>query len=242
MKLCVAQTRPAKGDMEQNMESHQRLIELALSHGADTVIFPELSITGYEPELAGALAMSLDDDRLAPFQQISDSRQVTLGVGVPIRCEGGITIGLVIFKPHQDRQLYAKRYLHPDEYPYFVSGTSTTKLPGETGPMALAICYELSVPRHAEEAFRQGANIYLTSVAKSVEGIDKAYQRLAEIARTYSMTVLLSNSVGYCDNFTCGGRSAVWNREGKRIGQLDSTSEGILVYDTTTGTVANITL
>ena len=242
MKLCVAQIRPAKGDLEQNMESHQRLIELALSHGADTILFPELSITGYEPELAEALAMSPDDHRLAPFQQISDHRQVTLGVGVPIRSEGGITIGLVIFRPQQDRQLYTKRYLHPDEYPYFVSGTSTARLPGETGPMALAICYELSVPRHAEEAFRQGASVYLTSVAKSVEGVEKAYQRLAEIARTYSMTVLLSNSVGYCDTFTCGGRSAVWNSAGKRIGQLDSTSEGILVYDTTTGTVANITL
>ncbi|WP_247236200.1 carbon-nitrogen hydrolase family protein [Telluribacter sp. SYSU D00476] len=234
MKLCVAQTRPVRGDIEQNIESHQKLIELALSHGATTILFPELSITGYEPELAEALATGPDDHRLDPFQQISDERQVTLGIGVPTRSDKGLHISLVVFQPQQDRQLYCKRYLHPDEYPYFVSGTSTTRLSGLHGRMALAICYELSVPRHAEEASRQGASIYLASVAKSVEGVGKAHPRLAEIASTYSMTTLMANSVGYCDTFTCGGRSAIWNSAGKRVGQLDDTSEGLLIYDTDT--------
>ena len=50
MKICVAQTRPIKGDIQSNIDHHKRLIDLAVSNGADTVIFPELSLTGYEPE------------------------------------------------------------------------------------------------------------------------------------------------------------------------------------------------
>ncbi len=56
MKICVAQTRPIIGDIQRNIERHKNFIALAGSYGADTVIFPELSLTGYEPTLAEALA------------------------------------------------------------------------------------------------------------------------------------------------------------------------------------------
>jgi len=56
MKICVAQTRPVKGDIQSNIENHKKFIDLAVSGGADTIIFPELSLTGYEPELAKELA------------------------------------------------------------------------------------------------------------------------------------------------------------------------------------------
>ena len=46
MKICVAQTRPVKGDIKANIEHHKKLIDLAISNGGDTIIFPELSITG----------------------------------------------------------------------------------------------------------------------------------------------------------------------------------------------------
>ena len=51
MKISIAQTRPIKGDIPANIEAHKRFINLAVSNGADAIFFPELSITGYEPEL-----------------------------------------------------------------------------------------------------------------------------------------------------------------------------------------------
>ncbi len=43
MKICAAQTRPSKGDIQRNIDNHKELVDLAVSKGADTVIFPELS-------------------------------------------------------------------------------------------------------------------------------------------------------------------------------------------------------
>ena len=80
MKIAVAQTRPVKGDIKANIEHHKKMIGLAVSHGADMIIFPELSITGYEPDLAKELATNQDDSRFDDFQQISDNRQITVGV------------------------------------------------------------------------------------------------------------------------------------------------------------------
>jgi predicted amidohydrolase len=234
MKICVAQTRPIRGDIQSNIDNHKKLIEVAVSDGADVVIFPELSVTGYEPGLAKELATSAEDGRFDDFQKISDAGQVTIGVGVPTKNGAGVSISMVLFQPRKARQTYSKKYLHSDEEPFFVSGRSTGGLVGDRTKIALAICYELSVPEHAENAFESGAKIYIASAAKSADGVANAAKRLSEIAAKYSMTVLLSNCVGRCDNFEGAGRSAVWNDKGLLLGQLNDANEGILVFDTDT--------
>ena len=242
MKIGVAQTRPIKGNIRSNIKQHKKLIDLAVAHGADTIIFPELSITGYEPELAAFLATTPDDSRFDDFQNISNARQITIGIGVPTRASKGICITMNLFRPHQSRQTYSKKYLHQDEEPFFVSGQSTLSFIGEKSNAALAICYEISVAEHAENAFKHGAETYIASVAKSVKGMDKAMERLAEIAKKYTMYVLMANCVGYCDNFDCGGKTAVWNKQGFLLGQLNDTDEGILILNTDTQEVIQKTV
>jgi predicted amidohydrolase len=230
MRIGVAQTRPFKGDILRNIEAHVRLIELAGRAQADMIVFPELSITGYEPELAAGLATTAEDIRLHIFETLSERYSMTIGVGIPAADAAGVRITEVIFQPGQPRQTYSKQYLHADEEPFFICGTEAGFLSSRR--IALAICYELSVPAHSEQAHRSGAEIYLVSVAKTKSGMDRAAETLADIARRYSMMVLVSNCVGHCDNFDCGGGSAVWNREGVMLAQLDGTEEGILVLDT----------
>ena len=234
MRICLAQTRPIKGDIQRNIESHTKFIDLAASHRADMVIFPELSITGYEPTLANELATGKDDTRFDGFQRIADTRQMTIGTGVPTRDHGAINISMVLFQPGRARVIYSKEYIHADEEPYFVNGQNPIGLVGGDSRIALAICYELLVPAHSEKAFKRGAKIYLASVAKTANGVANANKALSEIASRYSMTVLMCNCVGHCDNFEAAGRSAIWNDKGELIAQLDGANEGILIIDTET--------
>ena len=231
MKLCVAQNRPVSGDVPWNITNHKKLIELAVASGAEIIIFPELSLTGYEPTLAHGLATTPGDSRLDDFQTMSDTHQLTIGVGLPIKNKASIWISMLLFQPGKAREIYSKQYLHPDENAFFSSGQSSVGLLGKND-IALAICYELSVPEHTENAFRKGATVYMASVAKTASGMDKATQRLSDIARHYSLTVLLSNSVGPADGEECAGRSSVWQKDGSLVGQLDDTHKGILIFDT----------
>ena len=234
MKICAAQTRPVKGDILSNIDNHKKFIYVAASYGVDLVVFPELSVTGYEPELAKELATDPDDGRLDDFQRMSDAKRVTIGVGVPTKNNGGVSISMVLFQPHKARQTYSKKYLHSDEEPFFTGGQSTVDLICDGAKIALAICYELSVPEHAEDAFKRGARVYIASAAKTAVGVEKAVERLSEIAAKYSMTVLMSNCIGRCDNFESAGRSSAWNDKGSLLGQLDDTDEGIIIIDTDT--------
>jgi predicted amidohydrolase len=100
--------------------------------------------------------------------------------------------------------------------------------------MAPAICYESLLTEHAEIACKSGAEVYLASVAKSIHGVEKALKYFPSVARKYSMTILMSNCIGSCDDFESAGRSSVWNKDGLLVGQLNDIDEGILIFDTDT--------
>lgn len=231
MRIAVAQLRPVGGDITGNTVRHKALIDQAASTKADIIIFPELSLTGYEPELAGELALQEKDPRLDVFQALSATHRLTIGVGAPIQSASGVSIGLVLFHPGLPRQVYYKEYLHPDEEPFFVRGINESVFLNGYPEVALAICYELSVPGHAAEAHAKGAKIYVASVAKTAGGVKKAYERLFSIAREHTMTVLMANCVGLCDGQECTGGSAIWNSRGELVSQLNAYEEGILLHE-----------
>jgi len=234
MKIAVAQARPVKGDIRANISNHLKLIELVSTGGADAVFFPELSLTGYEPTLAKELAGDLHDPQFDVFQNLSNHQNLVIGVGMPTRSGSGILISMIVFQPHSARQIYSKQYLHPDEIPYFVNGERQLFLNMCDSKIVPAICYELSVPQHARDAFENGATVYLASVAKTSSGVENAVDTLAGIAKKYSVITLMSNSIGLCDGVECAGKTSVWNSQGILLGQLDRNCEGILVVDTET--------
>lgn len=234
MKICIAQTEPIKGNILANIETHLKLIELALTLNAEAIFFPELSLTGYEPELAKKLATNQHDNRLDLFQEISDKNKIIIGLGLPTATESQIRISMVIFEPNKPRQTYSKQQLHSDELPYFEPGVEQVIIKTNDRNIAPAICYESLQPAHAENAFKLGADVYLASVAKPAKGVEKAFDQYPAVAKQFAMPVLMSNCVGFCDNFISVGKSAVWTKKGELVGQLDDKTEGILIFDTET--------
>lgn len=242
MKIAVAQTRPIKGNITANIAAHISLVQQAAVQGAGIIIFPELSITGYEPTLAAQLATTINDERLDVFDLLSNEHNIIIGVGMPLQTATTPVIGMIIFKLAADRQVYAKKYLHADELPFFVSGQSTITALGEYNEIALAICYEISVEEHTQQAFNTNPLVYIASVAKGIKGVDNALNRLAHIAKTHKAIVLMANCTGICDGEECAGQSSAFNAKGQLTGQLSNVAEGLLVIDTSTQAVMQIEL
>jgi predicted amidohydrolase len=142
---------------------------------------------------------------------------------------------MIIYQPHKPSLVYSKKYLHPDEGEFFIPGQNFSSVKIKNTQVGFAICYELSIPAHSQTANDSGAHVYIASVAKFANGVEKAVKTLSEIASKYSMTVLMSNAIGSADNGVCTGNSSVWNSKGELAGQLSGSNEGILVFDTDTG-------
>ncbi|WP_229363368.1 carbon-nitrogen hydrolase family protein [Flectobacillus sp. BAB-3569] len=191
-------------------------------------------MTSYEPKLALALASHLEDKQFDVFQEISDHNNITIGIGMPEVVSNGVKISLFIFQPNRPRKAYSKQHLHSDEYSYFIKGEDQVTITVNDEKIVPAICYESLLLSHFESGVELGAEIYVASVAKSQIGINKATTHYSAMAKKFSMPVLLSNCLGFCDNFESVGQSAIWRNDGVLAGQLNSTDEGILIFDTKT--------
>ncbi|WP_296248975.1 carbon-nitrogen hydrolase family protein [Pseudomonas sp. UBA4194] len=238
MKLIAAQIASIPGNIQDNLAKHVRVIHQAAGLGGSGIFFPELSLSGYQPALAGALAMHASDPRLDEFQGLSDRYRMLIAIGLPIKARQGIEIGMVVFQPGVMRTTYCKQHLHADETPFFIpaSGQQVFDVAGHM--VAPAICYESLQTVHAQEAAAMGAQIYFTSVAKSERGVAAACAHYPLIARQHGFTVLMANCVGPADDYVGAGQSAVWNTDGELAGRIDSSMEGLVVYDPGSGEVA----
>jgi len=235
MKIALAQIQSIKGDIDKNSLKHQYYINEAAAHGADLIVFPELSLTGYEPGLSRQLAMNQNDERFEVFQTLCDENAITICIGVPLSVESGVEIGMLIFQPQKSSIKYSKQILHDDELPFFVQGKTQIALFDNQFKLIPAICYEALQPEHLSLALSLGAKIYLASVDKPEHGLSKAMDYFPNIAKNNQITVLMVNSVGPSDNFISYGLSSAWNTKGELIGQLDHEREGLLILDIASG-------
>jgi predicted amidohydrolase len=231
MRIGLAQIRSETGDVEKNIEKHLFWIQKGIDHKLDLIVFPELSLTAYEPQLSDKLALVPKDPRLNVFQDICDKSKISIGIGLPLKDPLGIKISMLFYFPENVPSMYAKQQLHDDELSYFIPGNE--QLIFEIGgyKIAPAICYEAFQIEHLENAISLGADLYLASVAKSKSGVKEALEYFPKMAEKYKLPIVMVNSIGYCDNFLSYGMSSIWDEKGEIIAKLESENEGVLVFD-----------
>lgn len=236
MKIGIVQLKPLKGDIEGNLDIHLKFIADSLEKQPDLLMFPELSLTGYEVELAKDLAILPNDSRLIPLQEISDKHNIILCVGAPtMNDDNNLFISMIIFQPHKERFIYSKQFLYPTETGIFTAGNTPCIISyDEKNKIAPAICYELSNNDHTDYARKMNATIYMASVLNSINGVAADLKRLSHIASTNQMTTFMSNYIGESGGYECAGQSSIWNSKGELMAQFDDKTEGILIYDTQT--------
>lgn len=240
--VAAAQTIPWRGDIAANLGEHLRLIALAAARDVGLLVFPELSLTGYELDLAPELSFSEQDPRLDPLRESALSRGITLVVGAPVRVDERLHIGAFIVSAHGSLDLYTKRRLgafSPEVNPSGVVPPAEPSVfaPGDRDPLfsygdhtaAIAICADIGNPAHPSHAADRGANCYLASMFVIPADYASDTARLEGYARQHSMNVIFSNYGGPSGGLPSAGRSAIWSAQGKLLAQLEPSGAGIAV-------------
>jgi len=239
--IAVAQTCPVKGDVDANLDEHLRLAGLAASEGAQVVLFPELSLTGYELSLADDLAFSVDDPRLAPLAEAAASSSMTLIVGAPVRLEHRLHIAAFIIGPDHTA-VYTKHHLGAFSPAASCDGAlppaeKTVFEPGDRNPTvqiggrgaAIAICADVGRPSHPQRAADMGARTYLASMFVIPSEYEGEAAKLRSYAVQHSMTVAFANYGRATGGLASAGRSAIWSETGEVLTQLGASGAGVAV-------------
>jgi predicted amidohydrolase len=231
--VAAIQSIAVRGNIAANIARHAELLRIAAGRNPRNVrlaLFPELSLTGYEPGLARELALRPDDSRLQLLRDLARELHMTIVVGAPLAGEdGAVRIGALSCLPDGGLSVYAKKHLHPGEEVHFSAGVGGDAL--DIGGMrtALAVCADITHASHPQLAAAGGAALYAASMLVSVRGYDTDVGLLRGYARQFAMPVLMANHGGPTGGWTSAGRSAFWDAAGNEIVTAPADGECIVL-------------
>lgn len=214
--LRVAAGQPAcvGYDVTANAVAHAAIVRAV---DARVVVFPELSLTGYELD-AGPVAR--DDAALEPLvRACAETGSVALA-GAPIQDEDGrASIATLMVDEAGVQVVYRKSWLGDREAARFVPGDGPSVLEVDGWRWGLGICKDTGAAQHTVGTAALGIDAYVAGVVHRPEELPEQEARAVVIARTCRAYVVFASFAGPTgDVFTdTAGCSSIWSPQGTAV-------------------------
>jgi predicted amidohydrolase len=223
VRLALAQTDCALGDVGANVRGVRDTLAAAAADGADLVVFPELTLTGYQ--LAGVLedvSMRADDPRIAGLA--ADGPACVLGFveAGPVHTynaaaylDGGVV-------RHVHRKLFLPTYGIWEERKHFTPGSHLRAFDTPFGRMAILLCADAWQPAFAALAVQDGARVLIVPAASAfrLPDIEDTWRDITRFyARTLQCFVVFVNRVGREPGLRFWGGSHVYAPGGDLVAE-----------------------
>jgi predicted amidohydrolase len=252
LTLALAQINTCLGDVEANLEKHLALAQEARRAGADLLVFPELSLTGYVlQDLASTVAHrpTAEDPLFRPLLQASQELDLVVGfVDEDPRSRFYIAAaylagGQVV---HVHRKVYLPTYGLFDEGRFFAWGDAIRAFDTRFGRMGILICEDFWHASPPYLLWLDGADLLLfTSAspgrglttdpqlesARWVEHVNQAYASL------FTTFVAHANRVGYEDGLNFWGGSTVFDPNGALLARGPYHQEALTLAELDLGQI-----
>jgi predicted amidohydrolase len=245
VRIALAQMEPVLGDLEANVSRHIAWARKAIARGADLLVFPELSLTGYLlHDLVADVAVPLvEPGPIRPLLQMS--RRIAMVVGLVEESAGHRFHNSALFLAggrvrHVHRKVYLPTYGMFDEGRFFAAGDRLEAFSTPFGRMGILICEDLWHPSAALVLAQDGADFLLVLSAGPTEGIDRrrgligqaTWRNLAKMtAQMQTLFVAYVNRIGFEDGVNFAGGSCVFDPLGECLAEGPVLEDGLVVCD-----------
>lgn len=242
IRVALAQINTHLGDVRRNLEKHLSLIQQAKAQGADLILFPELSLTGYVlQDLASTVALSPRRDDPIFGQLLEASQLIDLAVGFVEEdsrhrffiAAAYLSQGEVV---HIHHKLYLPTYGLFDEGRFFAWGDSISAFDTRFGRMGMLICEDFWHASPPYLLWLDGADLFLFMSASPGRGLSAApklesarwvEQLVQAYANLFTAFVAHTNRVGYEDGLHFWGGSTAFDPDGVLLAQAPYFEEGL---------------
>ena len=235
LDIALCQINPTVGDIRGNEKKIVGGIESAAQAGAQLVLFPELTVTGYPPEDLLLKEHFLADARAALERVARATRGIVALVGFPERADD-VYNGCAVLADGAVQAIYRKVFLPNygvfDEQRYFQSGPGGALVELGDVTIGLTVCEDIWEPGPpASDEALAGATL-LVNLSASPYHAGKGPERermLIQRARDNLVAVAFCNLVGGQDELVFDGHSLVIDHEGSVIARASQFSEELLI-------------
>jgi predicted amidohydrolase len=216
LTIAVAQPLCVSHDVAANAAAHAEVVRSA---GAQVVVFPELSLTGYELDAA---AVAPDDPRLAVIVRACAQTGSLALAGAPVAGAAGQPhIAMLAIDGTGSTVAYRKMWLGTAESDRFAPGREPTVLEVDGWRLGLAICKDTGVPQHAADTAALGIDAYVAGTVKSADEADLQAERARRVAVDHEVWVAVASFAGSTGGgyAQAAGQSAIWTPGGDVIAE-----------------------
>lgn len=240
MRIGLAQMDIVWEDVTANKEKSRIFLEKAKEEGADLLIFPEMTLTGFSMNVEKTTRDW--EDQLAWFKEMSIEYDMALVCGIAeskksSECKEdeanplSSTNHLVIIENGEIRMDYAK--IHPfsygEESKHFLGGSKVCTTLLKAVKMGGFVCYDLRFPEifQISSDYSELIVVIANWPAKRIGHWDILLQARAIENQCYIAGV---NRTGEGGGLSYNGHSAVYGPEGERLSEI-SEGEKLIVVD-----------
>lgn len=246
VKIALAQINTHLGDVNRNLGKHLELIQQAASAGADLIVFPELSLTGYclqdlVPTVVHAASPS--DPIFKPLMEAS--REIDMVVGfVDEDTRKRFFISSAYLSNGEVLHVHHKTYLPTyglfDEGRFFDWGESVRAFDTRFGRVGILICEDFWHVSPPYLLWLDGADLLLFTSASPGRGLGKgpvidSARWVEDVNRAYASLfttfVVHANRVGYEDGLNFWGGSTIYDPNGELRAKGPYYEETLLVAE-----------
>ena len=238
LRIAIAQLDFLVGDVAGNA---RRVLEAAREArdrlGANAVVFPELTLSGYPPE-----DLILRRDFLAAVETALErlAREIdgiTVILGFPEATDAGVYNSAAVIRDGNIQRTYRKQRLPNygvfDEKRYFRPGDAPCVFELGGVPVGLTICEDIWQPGPVEQSAAVGARLILNLNASPYQA-GKVRDREAVVRERVGaagIPLLYANLVGGQDELVFDGASFVMDRHGVIAARLPEFEECLSAVD-----------
>lgn len=230
VNLGLAQMYPKIGDVKSNLAQHLALIDEAAAQGVELLLFPELSLTGYQvQDLVAEVAIRSTPDDPVFAQLLEASHKLDFTIGFVHRdarnryyiAQAYLSQGACV---HIHHKIYLPTYAMFDEGRYFDAGETIRAFDTRFGRVGMLICEDFWHVSPPYLLWLDGADLFLFHSASPSRGLDNTDRlegsRWVELVNQaygsmFTNYIVHCNRVGYEDGKNFWGGSSVVDPNGE---------------------------
>jgi NAD+ synthase (glutamine-hydrolysing) len=241
-KAAIAQIDCHVGAIEQNLNQHLIFIDQAIANGANLVLFPELSLTGYTlRDLAWDVAIDPRHCKIiAPLIERSHKISIVIGFVESAKNHGIYNSAMFLEDgeiKHIHRKIYPPTYGMFEEGRYFSAGKKVAAFDSKLGRFGMLICedlwhlplpYLLTVDGVEAIMCLTASPTRLSGEGNQLDNQVVNYEHHRTYARLLTTYILFSNRVGFEDGVNFWGGSAITSPSGEMIANAKLQDEDMI--------------
>jgi len=242
LRVAAAQIDPTEAAVDDNLTKHFEFIDAAHEREVDILVFPELSLTGYQlKSQTPDLAITRDDPRLLEIAERAGRMTVVAGFveessAAQFHNSAAALRGGKVRFIH--RKLNLATYGNLEEAKYFARGRYVDVFVHDPPWTAgVLICADSWNPGLIHLASLYGATLLIIPIASSREAVGLDFSNpdgwntaLSFYGMIYGMPIVMANHCGSRDGETYWGGSRVIDAHGKLLA-MGGDSEELVVAD-----------